>query len=414
MTETTTRAKPAVTRYMISTRTPISAVLVIIALFISSICNADVRDQAKRIHDRLTGVPPSAETLDDMTELIASGDPLAAANLAVEHPDFYDVTLKVLVAPWTNEEQSKFVSLNDYSATIIGTIRDNYDFREIFYADRTYIGKGSLGLPAYATNNNAHYEQLDALKISLKDNLQEVTQSSVTGLPPDATAGVITSRAAAKAYFIGGTNRAMFRFMVLNHLCNDLEQYKDNTLPADRIRQDISRSPGGDSRLYLNNCLGCHTGMDPMTQAFAYYDYAYDSNNDPDGLQGALVYNDVSSGGSRVQVKYHINATTFPLGYITPDDRWDNYWRQGKNKVIGWSSTLPGAGNGAKSLGMELSHTEAFASCQVKHAFETVCLRAPSNSADRNLVKEIADELTTSSFNLKTAFTKSAVYCMGE
>lgn len=152
-----------------------------------------------------------------------------------------------------------------------------------------------------------------------------------------------------------------------------------------------------------------------MTQAFAYYDYAYDSNNDPDGLLGMLVYNEVNSNGqTRVQAKYHINATTFPLGYITPDDRWDNYWRQGKNKSIGWSPTLPGSGNGAKSLGMELAHTEAFASCQVKHAFETVCLRPPSSNADRNLVKEVADELVASSFNLKTAFTKSAVYCMGE
>jgi len=38
-------------------------------------------------------------------------------------------------------------------------------------------------------------------------------------------------------------------------------------------RQDVSRSPGGDSRLFLNNCIACHSGMDPMTQAFAYYDY---------------------------------------------------------------------------------------------------------------------------------------------
>jgi hypothetical protein len=92
-------------------------------------------------------------------------------------------------------------------------------------------------------------------------------------LPPDATAGVITTRAAARAFFSAGTNRAMFRFTLINHMCNDLEQVADVSLPPDRIRQDVSRSPGGDSRVFLNNCVGCHTGMDPMTQAFAYYNY---------------------------------------------------------------------------------------------------------------------------------------------
>ncbi len=77
----------------------------------------------------------------------------------------------------------------------------------------------------------------------------------------------------------------------MNHLCNDLEQVKDPSLPADRIRQDISRSPGGDSRIFLNNCIGCHTGMDPLAQAFAYYDYVYDEEADPDGNSGRIDYN---------------------------------------------------------------------------------------------------------------------------
>ena len=80
-----------------------------------------------------------------------------------------------------------------------------------------------------------------------------------TGLPPDATAGVLTSRAAAQAFFVAGTNRAMFRFTLMNHLCNDLEQLNDTTRAPDRIRQDVSRSPGGDSRIFLNSCVGCHS-----------------------------------------------------------------------------------------------------------------------------------------------------------
>ncbi len=133
----------------------------------------------------------------------------------------------------------------------------------------------------------------------------------------------MTSRAASEAFFIAGTNRAMFRFTLINHLCNDLEQVHDPSLPPDRIRQDVSRSPGGDSRLFLNNCVGCHTGMDPMAQAFAYYNF--------DEASGRLEYTD-----GVVQPKYFNNDLNFPHGFRTPDDRWDNYWRKGQNAYLGF------------------------------------------------------------------------------
>ena len=175
--------------------------------------------------------------------------------------------------------------------------------------------------------------------MSLKDNLERQTQSVVTGIP---AAGVVTSRAAAKAFFIDGTNRANFRFTLINHLCMDLEQVHDITRVPDRIRQDVSRSPGGDARVFLNNCIGCHNGMDPLAQAFAYYDYEY---TDLTGDNGRIVYNaegDIDEAtGTRVQAKYHINAGTFPFGYVTPDDQWDNYWREGANAALGWDEALP-------------------------------------------------------------------------
>ena len=61
----------------------------------------------------------------------------------------------------------------------------------------------------------------------------------------------------------------MFRFTMVNHFCKDMEQLHDPRLSPDRIRQDVSRSPGGDSRLFLNNCIGCHNGMDPLAGAYA-------------------------------------------------------------------------------------------------------------------------------------------------
>ncbi len=371
--------------------------------------SAGPREQAKRIHDRLAGIPaPSLPTgtatssvLDRMAVEIGAGRPVDAAFIAMEDSSFYNVTLKNFVTPWTNEEQTVFAPLNDYTATVIGMVRDDRPFNTLLSADLLYVGNSGLGLPPYSMTNNDHYEAMENLGVDLKDNLVAVAQSTVTGLPSSATAGVMTSRAAAEAFFIAGTNRAMFRFTLLNHLCTDLEQIKDNTRPTDRIRQDVSRSPGGDSRIFMNSCVGCHSGMDPMTQALAYYNYDEDLHS--------LVYTP-----GVVQPKYLINQENFKYGYVTPDDHWDNYWRSGPNRSLGWDNTRTGSGIGAKSLGEELENSDAFASCQVKKVFKTICLRAPRNSVDRAKIADMVTSFKASNYNLKQVFAESAVYCMAQ
>ncbi|VAW88529.1 FIG01036274: hypothetical protein [hydrothermal vent metagenome] len=373
---------------------------------------AGPREQAKQLHDRIAGVPADSVLLDQMQTLIESGDAISAAELAIEHPDFYNTTLKTIITPWTNEAQTTFAPLNDYTATVIGAIRDNLDFRTLLHDDILYIGDPSLGLANYSQNNNNHYQQMEQTGVDLKADLIQVTQSSVNGLPATATAGVMTSRAAAQAFFVDGTNRAMLRFTLLNHLCSDMEQMKDNTRSPDRIRQDVSRSPGGDSRIFVNACLGCHAGMDPLAQAFAYYNYVYDSSSDPEALNGRLEY----TAGS-VQPKYLINATNFSYGFVTTDDNWENYWRAGANYLLGWDTNglnLPYKHAGAQSLGRELANSEAFASCQVKKVFKSICFREPENSNDHIKIKQITDSFKANNYNIKTVFAESAVYCMGE
>lgn len=390
-------------------------------LLLPALADAGAREQARRMHDRLTGIPPTQAVLAQMEALIAGGDPQAAARIAMQNKAFYGITLKNMVTPWTNEEQTRFAPLNDYTATVIGMVRDDIDFRQVLSSDILYVGVAPSGaaLPAYSNSDNNHYEALEKRNLDLSNTsvLQRRTQSAITGLPSDATAGVMTTRAAAKAFFIGGTNRAMLRFTLKNHLCNDLEQLKDNTLPPDRIRQDVSRSPGGDSRVFLGNCLACHSGMDPLAQAFAYYDY-----NNPDADEatpdGNILYNSASSPadaftGSRVQKKYWINSNNFVHGFVTPDDSWENRWRTGANAWLGWSSALPGKGNGAKSMGMELANSDAFAQCQVKKVFRTVCLREPTTANDHSAVTNITNIFRNDDYKLRTAFAEVGAYCMG-
>jgi hypothetical protein len=377
-------------------------------------------EKAKRIHDRLTGVPPSASVLASMQTLLGS-DPIAAANLAMDNPAFYNATLKNWATPWTNREGNKFAPLNDYTATVIGLVRDRDDYRKVLYDNVLYVpDAGTYG--AYSSSNNNAYVALENSGADMGNVtiLRKTTQSSVPGA---ATAGVITTRAAARAFFVDGTNRAMFRFTLKNHLCHDMEQVQDTTRPSDRIRQDVPRSPGGDSRLFMNGCVGCHSGMDPMAQAFAYYDFNYDKTaTDQDAARDA---GQIQYAQGVVQSKYFINSNHFVEGYITPDDHWDNYWRSGPNTAIfGWSNThvaATGAARtvngiygdaGAKALGEELANSEAFAVCSVKKVFQTVCLRDPA-SADQTAFATMVGNLKSNNYDLKHTFAEAAVYCSG-
>lgn len=374
-----------------------------IAAALTDPASAGPLEQAKRIHDRLAGVPPSESVLEDMRQDIAvRGDPIAAAMTAMDDRHFYTVTLKNFASPWTNRDRSAFVPLNDYTTLVIGMVKDDVPFNQVLSADMLYVDAGQ-SLPS--SSNNDHYENLERRMLDPDfdpaTDLVQTTQSNVYGTPPGATAGALTTRAAAESFFIAGTNRAMLRFTLINHMCTDLEQLHDTSIVPDRIRQDVSRSPGGDSRVFLNNCIGCHAGMDPLAQAFAFYNF-----ND---ATGRLEYTQ-----NVVQPKYFHNDETFADGFITPDDSWDNYWRQGKNATLGWSSSLPGSGNGAKSLGQELAGTQAFAQCQVLKVFKAVCLRDPVDAADRNQVASMATSFMNNNYNLRQVFAESAVHCMGD
>jgi hypothetical protein len=360
-------------------------------------------DQATRMYNRIAGVPPTSAQLTQMT----ATDAVSAALIATQDPAFYNNTIRNMAAPWTNRDQSVFVPLNDYTATVVGMVRDDVPFNTLLSADLVYTADGASGVPAYSPANNAMYDAMDANNVDLKAHLVTSTQSALTGIPAAATAGVMTTRGAGSAFFINGTNRAMFRFTMLNHLCNDMQLVMDITRPPDRIRQDVTRSPGGASSLFLNNCVGCHSGIDPMAGAFAYYNF---NNTDPTTADttGTVVYT-----AGQVQPKYFINNTNFPQGFVTLDDSWNNHWRAGPNSILGFSATLPGSGNGAKSLGLELENSAAFAGCQVTRVFKDVCLRAPNSQADFDQVNSMIGSFKSNGYKLRQVFAEGAAYCMG-
>jgi hypothetical protein len=121
-----------------------------------------------------------------------------------------------------------------------------------------------------------------------------------------------------------------------------------------------------------------------------------------------------------VQPKYFNNDLNFPQGYRTPDDHWTNYWRTGQNRYLGFygrfddAVTGYGEGIGAQELGEELAHSDAFAQCQVKKVFQTVCLREPESANDHARVDAIVQSFNRGPINMKSVFADTAEYCMGQ
>lgn len=367
-------------------------------LFVATIWAAPTfagpKEQAYRLHNRLTGVPPTQAILSQMETLIASGNAQAAAEVAMQNPRFYDITIKNWVKDWTNEDQTNRVPLNDYVATVIGIIRDDIPFSQVLYGDHLYTSSDG-GAPPYDVENNDHYTYLENNRVSLAQTLQRSVQSQITGIPD--TAGVITTRAAGQAFFEAGTNRAMTRFTFMNFLCRDFEALHDTTIPDVNVLRDVDRAPGGDSRQYKNKCVGCHAGQDSLVGAWAYFDW--------DGTKVTYTAN---------QVVNKVNANNlFDDGRVVTDDSWQNLWATGQNAVLGWRGNH--AGSGARSLGRYLASTQQFSKCMAERVFKLVCVKDPQSATDIAAVEAYAAEFEANNdYSMKDLIAKTSTLCMGE
>jgi hypothetical protein len=380
---------------------------ILLVLILAAPAHAGARDRAKRMYDRLVGVPPSEAQLADMTARIGTAPTHAqlvdAAMVAIGSRDFYNVGLVNFVTPWTNVEQTVFADLNDYTATVIGMVRDGVPFDQVLTADLVYVAAPGLVPTPYQQTSNQHYVEIQSMGVDLSDPAQliGVAQSSLPGsqITRDDAAGVITTRAAGDAFFSAGTNRRMWRFTAKNFLCRDMEALKDTSRPTDRIRQDVNRSPGGDSEIFHTQCVGCHSGMDAVAGAYAYFEW--------DKAQERTVHTP-----GQVQGKYAINTGVFPGGHVTTDNSWINLWREGQNAALGWSGSEAGRGFGPKGLGAEVAHSRAFAECQVQKVFAHVCFRPPRDAADAAEIQTIATEFERDGrYDLRQVFADVAVYC---
>lgn len=362
---------------------------------------ADEIDQAIRMHNRLTGTPPSPAVLEQMAGLISQGQLKEAALLATENENFLRVTIKNMVTPWTNEEESNLTPLNDYTATLIGITRDDLSIKSVF-TDITYVGADTLGLPAYSNGNNDHYEAFEAGGFEYSDpqSFVQQPQTLLTGF--EVGAGVLTSRGFSAAYYDAGTNRLPFAHVAATYLCRPIEKLHDNTRPKSWIRQDVSRAPGGDVNQYLAKCSGCHGLMDGLTPAFAHNDF----------VDGENIYD-----STNIPAKMTRNADVFPDGRRIDSDAWVNFMTEGPNANIGWLNAPPQGlyqGQGVVEFGEMIVATEALAPCMAQHALKQVCLMSGNSEEDQTLALELAADFSANGYVMRDLFATAATKCAGE
>lgn len=382
------------------------------------------KDEAKWLMERITGVKWAADhpAVLQAAQQVAAGSRSGAAALAVQQPQFLNVMVKNFALEMSTREETIRLPLNDFTATIMGIVRDNTDFREALYGNFFYVGNPDL-IPADIPNviadpnnlgrrvldSNDHYEALDSKTrkldvgaVLMRVNNQRLVQNDTNNIytlmnNPDP-AGVLTSRTWIGAHAIAGTNRRPFEYTVREFLCMPIESIADAGASDLRIGRDIDRFPGGDHLKFQTSCKSCHTVMDGFRGAWARWNFngerAQHSNN--------------------VQNKMNQNAQVYPGGFITVDNSWVNNAIRGVNASnIGWRGldgvTPANEGIGVNSFGRLIANSQRFSTCMAKRAFKAVC-RKDLPDTDIAVFAAMGSQFESLNYNMKSLFQIAALH----
>lgn len=303
-----------------------------------SIVNAHAADsdmlKAKKLYERMTGVKVSSTKpeLKQVAELIAKGDTRGAANYITGTSDFLNVQIKNLSLKLSNKDESVKVPFNDFSALIVGVVRDGKDFREILTADYFYDVKGVANETDQRTRmfNQANYTPVETSYMNLQTALvqqprQKMVKSAwstpylqsekgyelVTLDNNPEPAGVFTTRTFAERNLSGGTNRRAVEFSLKQFLCVSMAEAADSSASDQYVGRDVERFPAGDHNKYLTSCKSCHSVMDGMRGAFAKMDYTNFTTGGATGTYSQMNGDFFNQHG--IQAEYN----TYSTNYIT-------------------------------------------------------------------------------------------------
>ena len=378
--------------------------------------------ETKKLLERLSGtkVPADDPRLLQMLKETSGGNWTGAAAIATADPNFLNLTVKQMAQKMSTREESIQTQMNDFTALMMGAVRDDLDARKLltgdFYyrADPEKIPNGTTvrsDLQLDFVQNNNHYGDLDKTNLDIgallkKENGQMLLQTSTNTIVynPDP-AGLLTTRAFMGAHTSAGTNRRPVEYAFREFMCVGIEEWSDTTVSDSRIGRDIDRFPGGDHTKFQVSCKGCHTVMDGFRGAFAKWNFD----------QGRLVnfdaMNETNYGGfsQGVASKMNNNGNVFPGGFVTKDASWVNNARGPANEALfGWRGYAE-QGFGVKSFGETLANSSRFSQCMVKRVFEAVCRHEFTIQDNKSFVQEHAGRFESNGYNLKKLFQSVAL-----
>lgn len=386
--------------------------------------------RAQNIYQRLTGTntPIVNPILEEMQKKLDANDPVGASALATSQAGFYNIVLRDFAAKMSNRDETILTPLNDFTATIIGAVRDDVSAKRLLTDNLIYVGDTTkAAVPSNVITDilrsNNHYEALGNGRFDLSQVLKVSTQKLFNGtkvVDNPTPAGLLTSRQWMAAHAIAGTNRRLVEFTFREFLCLPMERVADSTGPDNVVGPDIDRFPGGSHTKYTSTCRACHTILDGFRPAFAHFTFSNnfvkhsflvpsipltDDENTSMGMQQNPPY---------IAKKLNHNETVFPGGRIVSGDSWVNNAIYGSNKTtFNWHTTTQGTG--IKAFGELISNSKQFPLCMAHRVFKSVCKREPA-STDEQMLNAAAQEFSTSrNYNLKFLFQKivTTTECLG-
>lgn len=398
--------------------------------------NVSITDNLKKAQDifqRLSGIktPLYDPILAQMEMKLNQNDPIGAAALATTDPHFYNITVRDFAAKMSNRSETINTPLNDFTATVIGAVRDEINAQRLLWDNITYIGDVTkMGVPSSKVQDllksNNHYSVLDAQRADLGYVLIPSTQKIFDGMKSvdmPTPAGLLTTRTWMAEHAVAGTNRRLVEFSLREFLCTPLEKAADSVGPDNVIGRDIDRFPGGSHTKFTVSCRSCHTILDGFRPAFSYFTFnnnhvmhAFTSptvTTQADEDDGKGMFKSKETGATYVHDKLNKNETVFPEGRITKDDTWINNAANGSNlPYFNWKQL---SGKGIKDFGKMLSESKQFPICMANRIYTQVCKRAPGSDESAFLESAATEFSTQRNFNLKFLFEKivTSKECLG-
>lgn len=272
--------------------------------------SADLR-AAKKLYERMTGVkvPGNKAELLKVADFLAAGKKLEAARYITSTPDFLNVQIRNLSLRMSNKDESVKVPFNDFSALIVGVVKDDRDFREILTADYYYDVVGSANDDDQRTRffNQGNFTPVETGFMDLTKVLKFQPRQKLVTAAFDTSflqkqksyalinladhpepAGVLTTRTFAERNLSGGTNRRAVEFSLKQFLCVSMAEAADSSASDQYVGRDVERFPAGDYNKYLTSCKSCHSVMDAMRPAFAKLDFDNFTNSAATGVYSQM------------------------------------------------------------------------------------------------------------------------------